>query len=71
MTFWGTIFTSIISLVFGIICINEAIKEIEVTNKTAYFLRLSSAATELIIFVVVMFGLTSLVPDQPDISSYL
>ena len=70
MTFWGTIFTSIVSLVFGIICINEAIKEIEVTNKTAYFLRLSSATTELIIFVVVMFGLTSLVPDQPDISSY-
>lgn len=69
MTFWGTIFTSIVPFVFGIICINEAIKEIEVTNKTAYFFRLSSAATELIIFVVIMFGLTSLVPDQPDISS--
>lgn len=70
MTFWGTIFTSAVSLIFGIVCIAEAAKETEVTARWAYFLRLSSATTELVIFAVVMFGLTPLVPDQPDITSY-
>lgn len=70
MTFWGTIFTAAVSLIFGIVCIAEAAKETEVTAKWAYFLRLSSATAELVIFVVVMFGLTPLVPDQPDITSY-
>lgn len=70
MTFWGTIFTTIVSFICGIVCIYEAVKEIEITNKTAYFLRLSSATAELVIFAVVMIGLTQLVPDQPDISTY-
>lgn len=70
MTFWGTIFTSAVSLIFGIICIMEAAKETEVTNRPAYFLRLSSAATESVIFAVVMVGLTPLVPDRPDLTSY-
>ncbi len=70
MTFWGTIFTSAVSLIFGIVCIAEATKETESTARWAYFLRLSSATAELVIFSVVMFGLTPLVPDQPDITSY-
>lgn len=70
MTFWGTIFSSVVSLIFGITCVVEAIKEIEFTRKAIYFLRLSSATTELVIFFVAMFGLTPFVPDQPDISSY-
>lgn len=70
MTFWGTIFTAIISYISGIVCIVEARKETEVTYRWAYFLRLSSATTESVIFAVVMFGLTSFVPDDPDLSSY-
>ena len=70
MTFWGTIFTSAVSLIFGIVCIAEAAKETEATARWSYFLRLSSATTELVIFSVVMFSLTPLVPDQPDITSY-
>ena len=70
MTFWGTIFTSAVSYIIGIVCIIEAVKETEVTDKHVYFLRLSSATTESVVFTVVMFGLTPLVPDQPDISSY-
>ena len=70
MTFWGTIFTSAVSLIFGIVCIAEAHKETETTARWAYFLRLSSVTTELVIFFVVLFGLTPLVPDQPDITSY-
>lgn len=70
MTFWGTIFTSAVSFIFGIVCIVEAARETELTYRPVYFLRLSSATTESVIFAVVMFGLTPLVPDQPDLSSY-
>lgn len=70
MTFDGTIYTIIISAFFSITCIIEAVYEIENTSRFVYFLRLSSAVTEFIIFAVVMFGMTSLVPDKPDIVSY-
>lgn len=70
LTFLGTIYTSIISLIFGIISLNEEKNQTEVTNRKAYFLRLSSATTELVIFCVVMVGLSPLVPDNPDITSY-
>ena len=70
MTFWGTIFTAIVSFIFGIVCITEAEKETEVTNRHVYFLRLSSATTESVIFVVVLSGLTPIMPDQPDVTSY-
>lgn len=70
MTFWGTIFTSAVSFIFGIVCIMEAVKETEVTYRPVYFLRLSSAATESVIFASVIVALTPLVPDVPDLSSY-
>lgn len=70
MTFWGTIFTTVVSFITGIVCIVEAAKETEVTNRPVYFLRLASATTESVIVAVVLFGLTPLVPDVPDISSY-
>lgn len=70
MTFDGTIYTTIISAVFTVVCIIEAVYETEITNRVVYFVRLSSAVTEFIIFAVVMFGLTPLVPDQPDIVTY-
>lgn len=70
LTFLGTIYTSIISLIFGIISLNEGKNQTEVTNRKAYFLRLSSATTELVIFSTVMVGLSPLVPDNPDITSY-
>ena len=70
LTYCGTIFTAIVSFAFGVVCFAEAAKETEVTYKWVYFLRLSSAATELIIFAVVMFGLLPIVPDIPDVRSY-
>lgn len=70
MTFNGTIYTTIISAIFMVNCIIEAVYEVENTSRFVYFMRLSSAVTEFIIFAVVMFGLTSLVPDQPDIVTY-
>ena len=70
MTFDGTMFTTLISLLSGIVFLREANDGTEVTNRNVYFLRLSSAVTEFIIFIVVMFGLTPLVPDRPDVTSY-
>ncbi len=70
MTFDGTIFTTIISAIFTVTCMIEAVYEIENTSRFVYFMRLSSAVTEFVIFAVVMFGLTPLVPDQPDIVTY-
>lgn len=70
MTFWGTIHTSFISYIFGNICLYEARHQTELTYRWAYFLRLSSATTELVIFVIVLIGLSPLVPDNPDITSY-
>ena len=70
MTFDGTLFTTLISLISGFVFIDEARKDTEVTNRKVYFLRLSSAVTEFVIFIVVMFGLTPLVPDNPDVTSY-
>ncbi len=70
MTFWGTIFTAAVSFIFGIVCIMEAVRETEVTYRPVYFLRLSSATTESVIFASVTVALTPLVPDVPDLSSY-
>lgn len=70
MTFWGTFFTSIVSFIFGIVCIMEARNETEVTHRWVYFLRLSSATTEAVIFAVVMIGLLPVLPDDPDLSSF-
>ena len=53
MTFDGTLFTTLISLISGFVFIDEARKD-----------------TEFVIFIVVMFGLTPLVPDNPDVTSY-
>ena len=70
MTFDGTIHTGLISLVSGFVFLRERKTYSEVTNRKVYFLRLSSAVTEFVIFAVVMFGLTPLVPDNPDVSTY-
>lgn len=70
MTFDGTLYTTLISLISGIVFILEARMDTEVTNRKVYFLRLSAAVTEFVIFIVVMFGLTPLVPDSPDVTSY-
>ena len=39
MTFWGTIYTSVVSLIFGIVCVMEAARETEVTSRKVYFVK--------------------------------
>ena len=70
MTFNATIFSSISSLVVGIVCIWEIVTDKEMTVPLFYYLRLSSAVTEFVVFSVVMFGLLPIVNDSPDITSY-
>jgi len=70
MTFDGSVYTIIISAVFTVTCVYEAVYETENTSRLVYFMRLSSAVTEFVIFAVVIFGLSPLVPDQPDIVTY-
>ena len=70
MTFDGTIFTTLVSMVYVVVAVYEAVYETELTYRNVYFLRLSSATTEFVIFAVVMIGLLPIIPDNPDITSY-
>lgn len=71
MTFCSTLFSSAVSLFTFIVCILEAKRRTEVTKRAVYFLRLSAALTESIVLAVVLFGLTPLVPDDPDVQSFV
>lgn len=51
MTFNGTIFTSIISLIFAFVSCFEILKDTELTSRNVYYMRLSSAVTEFVIFL--------------------
>ena len=70
MTFDGTMFTTLVSFLFIVISTFEKIYDTEVTNRFIYFMRLSSATTEFVIFIVVMIGLLPFLPDKPDIVTY-
>ncbi len=70
MTFNGTIFTSVISFIFSVMCIFEIIFHTEITYRWVYFLRLSSAVTEVVILIFVLIASTPLFPDNPDLTSY-
>ena len=70
MTFNTTILSVILSVIFAAVCIFEASTGYEMTYRAVYFLRLACATTEVIVFIVVMFGLLPFVPDKPDVTSY-
>lgn len=70
MTYTSTMFTTAVSLFTFLTCGFEAEKSTEVTSRAVYFLRLSAALTESVVMAVVLFGLTPLVEDVPDISTY-
>lgn len=69
MTWIGSIFTSLVCLAFSIVNIIQLITNNEHTSVLAYYMRLSSATTELLIFTVVIIGLLPTVPDKPDFTS--
>ena len=45
MTFDGSIFTTIVCVIFVGVCVYEAVYETELTFRNVYFLRLSAAVT--------------------------
>ena len=56
MTFDGTVFTSFGALVFIVVNVLEVLRKTELTSLTVYYIRLSSAAAEAVIFIVVLFS---------------
>ncbi len=70
LTFQATIFTSIVSFIFSILCLLEIFLHKEYTGRWLYFLRLSSAVTELVLLVAVLLASTPMYPDHPDLTSF-
>ena len=56
LTVDGTVFTTVGAAVFVIANIVELLKDTEVTRVSIYFIRLSAAVAESVIFIVVMFS---------------
>lgn len=56
MTVDGTLFTTMGSLVYLFVNLIEAKRNTELTNITVYFIRLSSAVAEMVIFLVVILS---------------
>lgn len=56
MTVDGTLFTTLGALVFIIVNLLEVWWKTEITSPVIYYIRLSSAVAEMVIFIVVMFS---------------
>ena len=56
LTVDGTLFTTAGAAVFVVANVIELLADTEVTRKTVYFIRLSAAVAESVIFIVVMFS---------------
>ena len=52
MTFQGTLFTTTIAFIFVIVSTFETVRDTEIVSRFVYFLKLSSAVTELIFFLL-------------------
>lgn len=56
LTVDGTVFTTVISLVFVVVSILEIMRYTELTSRSVYYLRLASAVTESLIILVVLLS---------------
>ena len=63
MTVDGTIFTTVIAMIFAVVSILEIMHYTELTRITVYYMRLASAVAESLIMVVVLL---SQVPFSPE-----
>ncbi|MCR4723478.1 MAG: hypothetical protein K5629_06850 [Eubacteriales bacterium] len=71
MTVDGTLFTTIGSLIYIVANLIEIWKKTEVTNIVVYYIRLSSAVAETVIFIVVMFSQLPFFPEHlPVVDRY-
>jgi len=56
MTVDGTVFTTLVSFIFVIVNVGELLLDTEMTAVWIYYIRLSMAVVESVIFIVVMFS---------------
>lgn len=64
MTVDGTVFTTLSALACAIVNIVEIVKNVELTREQVYYLRLSSAVAESVIFIVVAFSQLPIFPEH-------
>lgn len=68
MTVDGTVFTVLMTTLYVVVNLIELIKKTEMTRKTAYFAKLSSAVAECIIITVVLLSQLPFSPDHMHIT---
>ena len=64
LTVDGTLFTTVSALVCTIVNLVEVLRNTEMTRLSAYYLRLSSAVAESVIFIVVLFSQLPIFPEH-------
>lgn len=64
MTVDGTVFTTLSALACAIVNAVEIVKNVELTRKQVYYIRLSSAVAESVIFIVVAFSQLPIFPEH-------
>ena len=70
MTVDGTVFTTVGALVFVAVNLRELLPGTEMTRRSVYFLRLSSAAAEAVIFTVVWISQLPFLPAHIPFAAY-
>ena len=69
MTWLSSIYTALLCFTCGFVNLMELHYDYELTSKLVYFIRLSCATNELVVLLVVIYGLLPFVPDRPDFTS--
>ncbi len=64
LTVDGTVFTTVSAILCIAVNLVEALRNTELTRRTVYYLRLSSAVAESVIFVVVLFSQLPFFPEH-------
>lgn len=70
MTVCGTVFSSVVALIYMLMSIYELCCGKEIEAAPLYYLRLSSATAEFIILIVVLIGYLPFIPANPVIGRY-
>lgn len=69
MTWLSSIYTALLCFICGFVNLIELYYDSEVTSRLVYFMRLSCSTNELVVLLVVIYGLLPIVPDHPDFTS--
>lgn len=70
MTVCGTVFSSIVALLYVLVSAYEFAHNKEIEKPYLYYLRLSSATAEFIILIIVLIGYLPFIPAKPVIGRY-